>query len=464
MTGDQVNATKEFADLPPELRTPVPGPRSRDWAQRLSRVECPDTTYLAADFPVFWERALGANVWDVDDNRFVDLTAAFGVCSLGHAHPRLVAVMQQQAARLPHGMGDVHPTACKVQLAERLAAVAPGDLSISLFGVTGSDAVEAALKTALLHTGRSGVIAFGGAYHGLGYGALATTWRAHFRGAFQEQLNPHVRHLTYPHPHHRPRRGTSSADEAALALQDVERLLSSGAGTTIGAILVEPIQGRGGVVMPHASFLQGLRDLARRHGRVLFFDEIFSGLGRTGSWFACEQVDVVPDLLCVGKSLGGGLPLSVCIGTPEVMSGWGRSCGEAVHTSTFLGHPMACATALVQLQLLEDEDGPQQARALGDRLQQRLHLLRDVPGVADIRGRGAMWGIELENEGQPDAPRVAAIITGALQRGYLLLAAGDAGNVIQLTPPFVLGETQLDGFFDVLQTLLFTTGPGMRLA
>jgi 4-aminobutyrate aminotransferase/4-aminobutyrate aminotransferase/(S)-3-amino-2-methylpropionate transaminase len=125
---------------------------------------------------------------------------------------------------------------------------------------------------------------------------------------------------------------------------------------------------------------------------------------------------------------------------------------------------MACATALVQLQLLEDEDGPQQARALGDRLQQRLHLLRDVPGVADIRGRGAMWGIELENEGQPDAPRVAAIITGALQRGYLLLAAGDAGNVIQLTPPFVLGDTQLDGFFDVLQTLLFTTGPGMRLA
>ena len=459
-----MSRTTGFADLLPELRTRIPGPLSRQWAQRLAGVECPDTTYLADDFPVFWERALGANVWDADDNRLVDLTAAFGVCSFGHAHPRLVEAMQKQAARLPHGMGDVHPTPLKVQLAERLAAVAPGDLSVSLFAVSGSDAVEAALKTAFLHTGRSGVIAFGGAYHGLGYGALATTWRHHFRGAFQDQLNPHVRHLTYPHPHHRPRQGPTPAEEAARALQDVERLLSSGAGTSIGAIIVEPIQGRGGVVMPHASFLQGLRSLCSRHGSVLIFDEIFTGLGRTGSWFACEQVDVVPDLLCIGKSLGGGLPLSVCIGTPEVMSAWERSRGEAVHTSTFLGHPMACAAALVQLQLLEDEDGPGLARAVGDRLRQRLQALKAAPGIADIRGRGAMWGIEFEEDGRADAQRAAAIVVGALQRGYVVLAAGDEGNVIQLTPPFIVGERQLDGFMDVLQTLILTTAPGMRPA
>ena len=196
-----------FEDLLPELKTAIPGPLSRDWAHRLARVECADTTYLAENFPVFWERACGANVWDVDGNRLVDLTAAFGVCSLGHAHPQLLQAMQAQSQRLPHGMGDVHPTALKVQLAERLAALAPGNLSVSQFGVTGSDAVEAALKTALMATGRPGVIAFGGAYHGLGYGALATTWREHFRGPFRQQLNPHVRHLTYPHPQDRPRRG-----------------------------------------------------------------------------------------------------------------------------------------------------------------------------------------------------------------------------------------------------------------
>jgi len=454
----------EFADLTPELRTEVPGPRSRAWAQRLAHVECPDTTYLADNFPIFWERAAGANVWDADDNRLVDLTAAFGVCSLGHAHPRLVEAMQQQAARLPHGMGDVHPTALKVQLAERLAAVAPGDLAVSLFGVSGSDAVEAALKTAYLRTGRPGIIAFGGAYHGLGYGSLATTWRPHFRAAFREQLNPHVHHLKYPGSQVRGRHVASAEEQAAKALQDVERLLSSGAGTSIGAIVVQPIQGRGGIVMPHASFFQGLRSLCSRHGSVLIFDEIFTGLGRTGTWFACEQLDVVPDLLCVGKSLGGGLPLSVCIGTPEVMAAWERSAGEAVHTSTFLGHPMACAAALVQLQLLEDEDGPGLARALGDRLRRRLQPLKASAGIADIRGCAGMWGIELEDDGRPDARRAAAIVVGALQRGYLILAAGDAGNVLQLTPPFVLGDQQLEGFVDVLQTLVLTTSPGMRSA
>ena len=312
-------------------------------------------------------------------------------------------------------------------------------------------------------TGRPGVIAFGGAYHGLGYGALATTWREHFRGPFRQQLNPHVRHLTYPHPQDRPRHGGDAAEEAALALADVERLLGSGSGTDIGCILVEPIQGRGGVVIPHASFLQGLRELASRHGSLLVFDEIFTGLGRTGKWFACEHVGVVPDLLCIGKSLGGGLPLSVCIGTPEAMAGWSRSRGEAIHTSTFLGHPMACATALVQLQLLEDEDWPARVAQLGDLLAEDLRSLRSLPGVGDVRGRGAMWGIALQRQGQADAPRAAAIVTGALRQGWLLLAAGDDGNVVQLTPPYVLAEGQRTAFREALHTLVVTTALGTHV-
>lgn len=453
-----------FEDLGPELNTPIPGPSSRDWAHRLASVECPDTTFLAEDFPVFWERARGANVWDADGNRFVDLTAAFGVSTLGHAHPRLVEAMQQQAGRLPHAMGDVHPTALKVELAERLASLAPGDLSVCQFGVTGSDAVEAALKTAMVATGRAGVIAFGGAYHGLSYGALSTTWRPHFRAPFQAQLNPHVRHLTYPQPAHRSRRGSNAADEAARALQDVERLLASGSGTEIGCIVVEPVQGRGGVIVPDPLFLQGLRELSRRHGSLLIFDEIFTGLGRTGRWFECTSSGVIPDLLCIGKSLGGGLPLSVCIGTPEIMRAWPRSRGEAVHTSTFLGHPLACASALAQLQLLEDEDGPGQAHALGESLRSSLQALHSSPGVAEVRGRGAMWAIEFVDDGRPDGIRAVTLVKQALQHGYLLLVAGDEGNVVQCTPPFILGAAQLRGFLDTLNTLVLTTTPGMRPA
>jgi 4-aminobutyrate aminotransferase-like enzyme len=173
---------------------------------------------------------------------------------------------------------------------------------------------------------------------------------------------------------------------------------------------------------------------------------------------------VVPDLLCVGKSLGGGLPLSVCLGTPEVMQAWPRSQGEAVHTSTFLGHPLACASAQAQLALLEQEDGPGQARALGENLRSSLQALHSSPGVADVRGRGALWGIEFTHEGLPDRARATAIVKQALQHGYLLLAAGDAGNVVQCTPPFVLGPTQQQGFLDTLHTLVLTTTPGMRPA
>ena len=281
--------------LPPELRGPVPGPQSRALAERLARVESRNVTALDPK-PIFWERASFANLWDVDGNRFVDLTAAFGVANVGHAHPEVSAAIARQAAELLHGMGDVHPPRVKVELLERLAALYPRGRTQqspevrTVLSCSGADAVETALKTAMLATGRAGVIAFEGAYHGLSFGALDCTWREDFRAPFRARLPGATRFARYGD------------------LADVERLAREH-GEEIGAVLVEPIQGRGGERVPPDGFLRGLRNLCDERGWLLVVDEIYTGLGRTGSVFACDHEAVVPDLLCVGKGLASGMPI-----------------------------------------------------------------------------------------------------------------------------------------------------------
>ncbi|MFQ5600026.1 MAG: aspartate aminotransferase family protein [Candidatus Krumholzibacteriia bacterium] len=418
----------------PELVTEVPGPRSRALARRLQRVECPDTTYISDDFPVFWERASAANVWDVDGNRYVDLTAAFGVCTLGHAHPEVSEAMRQQTGRVVHAMGDVHPAALKVRLAERLSEIAPQEVEVCLFGSSGSDAVEAALKTTTVATGRPGVLAFEGAYHGLGYGALSVTWRDGFRRGFLAQLNPHVQHVPFPDPYRRGLGGRDAADEAARVLERVDARLAGSAGDRLGGVIVEPILGRGGVTVPHPSFLRGLREICTRRDRLLILDEILTGLGRTGRWFACEHAGVTPDLLCLGKSLAGGLPLSVCMGRAAVMRSWGRSRGEARHTSTFLGNPLACAAALATLDVLQRDGWPRRVAELGREFAAGLAELGGIPGVADVRGLGLMWGIELEaSRGVPDAARTFTVVRDGLRRGSILVGAGSSAGTASRT-------------------------------
>ena len=433
----------------PKIVTPVPGPRSQQLAQRLQRHECPDTTYFGDGLPLFWKRAVGVHVWDVDDNRYLDLTSAFGVCTLGHAHPDIVATLQAQSAELIHGMGDVHPSELKVQVAEKLAALAPGDLDVVLFGNSGSEAIEAALKTCAVATRRPGVLAFEGAYHGLAYGALALTWRSHFRAPFRAQLNPHVSHVPFP-----DRDAEAGAESSpAVALERVDAVLA--ADDDIGAVFVEPIQGRGGIVVPHASFLPGLREICSRRDRLLVLDEVLTGLGRTGRWFACQHENVQPDLLCVGKSLAGGMPLSACIGSDAVMRSWERSRGEARHTATFLAHPMACAAARTQLDLLEREDWPHRIDERGRSLARQLTALVDIPGVAAVRGVGFLWGVELQaRDGNPDGARAARVVHAALQRGWMLLPAGRAGHVLELVPAFVADDAMLVAAIDMLHTLL----------
>jgi 4-aminobutyrate aminotransferase len=440
-------------DAPPRMRVAAPGPVSRALARRLAAVESRNITRITEQGPIFWSAAWGANVVDADGNVYVDLTAGFAVAAAGHANARVAAAVAQQVGRLAHGLGDVQPPDVKVALLERLAALAPGDLGVTILASAGAEAVESALKTALLATGRPGVLAFTGAYHGLTYGALACTWREEFRVPFAGQLYGGVRFAPYPYTYRWPGTG----DVVAASLAAVRRILdeSEQSLAPIGCVLVEPVQGRGGIVVPPAGFLAGLREICDARRLVLVFDEIYCGLGRTGRWFACEHEDVVPDILLVGKALTGALPLSAAIGTPRVMAAWPPSAGEAIHTSTFLGNPVSCAAALAQLAEIEERGLVARAAQLGEHLRQRLDAWGGrFPVVGEVRGRGLMQGVELVGPGPARPPAGALALRladAALRRGVLLLTEGPHANVLAFTPPLVIGEAQLDLALDVLE-------------
>lgn len=414
--------------MKPEILTEIPGPKSREGALHLRKYESRNVTYVAEDWPVFWEKAEGVNVWDVDGNRFLDFTSAFGVAGLGHRNPEVVSALVDQAGRLLHGMGDVHPTLLKGELCERLVGLTfgrwTGEGAKVVLSNSGFEAVETALKTARLATEKRGILAFENGYHGLGYGSLLATDGAKFRGPFGDQLAEVTTRLPY---------GSGDLPQGRVAEE-------------IGAVLVEPIQGRGGKVVPPADFLAGLRRWCDEVGAVLIFDEIYTGFWRTGKWFAAEWDGVVPDLICVGKAMSGGFPISACVGRDRVMAAWPESPGEALHTSTFLGHPVGCAMALKSLEILSR---PETSALVAERSQMLENALRNFahPTVCELRGRGMMWGLELTENAGPLLGRLLA-------EGFLFLADGPDGRVLSFTPPFAISEDEVKAALQVLGRLL----------
>jgi len=407
--------------LPPELKGEIPGPRSRALAERLAAVESRNVTCLAPSPPIFWQRAQGANVWDADGNRYIDLTAAFGVAGAGHAHPEIVTAIAHQAGELLHGMGDVHPAEVKVELLEALVRRYPGgQRARGILLSSGSDAVEAALKTAALASGLAGVLAFEGAYHGLSLGALDATWRRDFREPFERRLPGATRFARFGD------------------IQSVKRVAQE-SGEEIGAVLVEPVQGRAGDVLPPRGFLAALRSFCDEQGWLLIADEIYTGFGRTGRWFACEHEDVVPALLCVGKALSGGMPISACLGLEHVMDAWPASKGEALHTQTFLAHPASCAAALASIRTIDDERLVDRAADSGaTALAQLRERLSDNELVTDVRGLGLMIGIECIS-----GKAAAKACDAALRSGVILLPSGENGRVLSITPPLSIDRDGL---------------------
>lgn len=417
----------------PELKTEIPGPRSIELAAELRKYESHNVTYVASDWPIFWERAEGSCVWDADGNRYIDITSAFGVAGLGHTHAELRGTMVEQSEQLMHAMGDVHPTELKVGVCKRLSAMTFERWGLGIgktvLANSGFEAVEIALKTAYITTGKPGIVHFENAYHGLGYGALLGGGFDKFCGPFDSQLAD-VRY-SVPFP----------KEEADLEV--LKEKLSQLPAAEIGALLLEPIQGRGGKVVPPMGFLKILRDWADVHDVVLIFDEIYSGFNRTGRLFACEWEGVFPDLICVGKALSGGYPISACVGRERIMDQWPVSLGEALHTSTFLGNPVGCAMAIKALDLHVDSSVAADVERQGRKL---VAILEEVqsPLIHEIRGCGLMIGVELRHaDGSPADDVVEPLLGEMLKRGVVMLADGPDGNILAFTPSFYITHREL---------------------
>lgn len=440
----------------PEIQTAIPGPRSLELAGQLRRYESRNVTYLGEDFPVFWQRAEGTNVWDADGNRYLDLTSAFGVTGLGHTAPELRAALEVQSGQLMHAMGDVHPTALKAELCAQLSALTFERWGLghgkTVLGGSGSEAVEIALKTSFLHSGKSGVIAFQGSYHGLGLGALAATGLPYFREPFRAQLKEFASFVPYPHCYRCPnqvkegyrvegRDFPNCSNQCLEKLHEqIERIIEQ---REIGCILVEPVLGRGGCVVPPRDFLPLLRTICDTHKILLIADEIYTGFNRTGALFACEHSQVAPDLICLGKALTGGFPLSVCVGRADIMDAWPLSTGEALHTSTFLGNPMGCAMALASTKQHADPAVAKHVRERGAAFKAALRQI-DSPHIGHIRGLGLKLGVELiQSDGSPYGALGVAIMKQALRDGLILLPESPEANVVSLCPPFAISDEEI---------------------
>jgi 4-aminobutyrate aminotransferase-like enzyme len=423
---------------------------TRETLDTLREYESRNVLFTEPDgsWPIVWERAKGVHVWDAEGKKYLDLTAAFGVAAAGHGNPRVVKAGQEQMERLVHAMGDVHPHARKAELARELSRITferwssdfgrPGaehsklQTAKTIFCNSGFEAVEAALKTAMLTAGKYGVIAFQGGYHGLGYGTLNATHRDLFRGPFRLQLKEFGRFVQFP----------TKATDLPVVETLMRRHFQRG---WVGAVLIEPIQARGGINVPPPGFLPLLRRLCDEHKALFVLDEIYTGFGRTGKWFACEHSGVVPDIICLGKALTGGFPLSACVGRAEVMdAAWPASRGEAIHTSTFLGNPVGCAMALAQINEIEENKLPERAAKLGELLLPELAKIQCPQSVVTPRGMGLMAGLDARlPNGAPDGATAMRAIKTMLHRGFILLPEGEHGNVISFTPPLTITKAQL---------------------
>jgi 4-aminobutyrate aminotransferase-like enzyme len=438
-----VTATR---DAGPLVATPYPGPRARAVIDRMRAVEGAGPRTGGDDPPLVVDDALGSTLTDPDGNRFIDLAGSFAAATVGHSHPEVVAAIRETAGRLAH-VSSAAVSEPRVAFEEALVEVAPVGLDRVLLGLSGSDANDTALRLARTFTGRHEVIAFSGGYLGRATGVIGVGGKARFRDAVAVRADAHF--LPYPYPYRWPLGPGGTAGEQALAL--VRYAMddpASGVGP-VAAIVVEPVQGNGGVIVPPDGFLRGLRDLADRHGAVLIFDEIQAGFGRTGRTWAADRWNVAPDLMTVGKGVGGGLALSAVVGREAVMRHW----APGTHTSTFMGNAVNLAAGVAAIGVLRRERLVERSAAVGARMLERLReRLAGAERVGEVRGLGLFAGIEIVSDRTtrtPDPTATVAIRRAAFGRGILLGAGGHAENVIKLCPPLTIDERLLDEALDL---------------
>ncbi len=431
----------------PHISTPLPGPEAQKILALDEQYVSPSYT---RDYPLVAKRGEGAIVEDVDGNLFLDFAAGIAVVSTGHCHPDVVRVIQKQAATLIHMSGTDFYYPLLAQLAEKMAQIAPGKFPKRVaFGNSGTEAMEAALKIARYHTKRHRFIAFLGAFHGRTFGSLSlTASKAVQRRGFGPLLSGVV-HVPYANPYRCPQGHRAPDCVCDCVCSDlIERQLFKTAvpPEEVAAIVVEPIQGEGGYVVPPPAFLDNLRRLADKYGILLIFDEVQCGMGRTGKMWACDHAGVAPDIIITAKGIASGLPLGVTVARADLMD-W----GPGAHASTFGGNPIACAAALETIRLLEEKyiaNAARQGEYLMGRLVDWPHKHRLV---GQVRGRGLMIGIELVKNQETREPNPEArnrVVERAFEHGLLILGCGE--STIRLMPPLIIDREQGDCAVEIL--------------
>jgi len=433
----------------PSIKTALPGPRALEIIRRDAKVVSPSYT---RGYPFVMARGEGAWVEDVDGNVFLDCAAGIAVASTGHSHPEVVSAITEQAQQFLHMSGTDFYYEKQVRLAEEVQDISPMDGPVkSFFGNSGTEAIEASIKLARHHTGRFNFIAFLGAFHGRTLGALAlTASKAVQRRGFGPMM-PGVFHAPYADCYRCPvgLKPDTCAAECLSFIED-QLLVHLVSPDEIAAIVVEPVQGEGGYIIPPTQFHQRLRELTERYGMLLIVDEVQSGMGRTGKMFAIEHFGVKPDVVAIAKGIASGLPLSISAARAEVMT-W----PPGAHANTFGGNPLACAAALVTIKLLK-EKLMANAADVGSYLLDRIRALADKHTIiGDVRGMGLMIGIELVRDRQTRERAHAerdALVMAAFSRGLLTLGAGR--NAVRLSPPLVLTRSQADTAVKILDESL----------
>ncbi len=438
----------------PHLKTELPGPKARAMIARDAEVISPS---YPRDYPFVMSHGRGTEVWDVDGNRFLDFAAGIAVCATGHAHPRVVAAVKAAADDFLHISSDYwHEN--MTALGERLAAVAPmTEPAMSFLCQSGTEAVEGALKLARYVTRRPRFIGFLGGFHGRTMGSLSFTSSKYTQQLGFAPTMPGVTHVPYPNPY----RPLFAGDDQGKAVLNYLRMLfeRNVPATEVAAILVEPLQGEGGYVVPPPGFLAGLRALCDEHGILLIFDEVQSGVGRTGKMFACELSGVAPDIMTLAKGLGSGLPIGAVVARKSLMSQWKRGA----HGNTYGGNPLACAAANATLDLVRD-GLVDNAASTGAHFTTRLkELARDYPCIGEVRGKGLMIGMELVESDEAKTPARSLcddVITRAFHNGLLLLSCG--ASTVRFMPPLNVSVAEVDEAMDLLRTSLHQALRGTR--
>jgi 4-aminobutyrate aminotransferase len=437
----------------PDIKTALPGPKAKALIDRDASVVSPSYT---REYPLVMARGEGVAVEDVDGNIFLDCAAGIAVTATGHSHPEVVKAIVDQAHKFLHMSGTDFYYEPQVRLAEELAAIAPmKGQNRSFFGNSGTEANEAAIKLAKYYTKRHNVIAFFGAFHGRSMGSLSLTASktTHRRGF--GPLIPGVYHAPYPDPYRRPpQHSPESWGAESLRFIEEQLFVHVVAPDEVAAVLVEPIQGEGGYIVPPDSFLQGLREITRRHGILLVTDEVQSGMGRSGRMFAIEHAGVEPDIVTMAKGIASGLPLGVATARAEIMS-W----PPGTHASTFGGNPVACVASLATLKLLRESLVRNAAEVGTHALGRAKELMNKHRLIGDVRGRGLMIGIELVRDRDTKERATSErdmVVKECFKRGLLVLGAGR--NAIRLSPALILTKQQADTAFEILDEALAAAG------